>query len=170
MEKLPIGSGKEIISKRRESTLPALEVENTVIWKNPAFNVLPFKIELGKKTPLGVFFTPDVKQYPEEHTRQMTVMPEYQIGRSGSWAPVIFRDRDGNLWRDIDIKGIGHFTSAGTIVRIEKDELDLEDDPRKYKGLMDYEFAQRDRNYSEKFLRAGIRTHRVIALTDIEEI
>src|SRR3989338_1089236 len=167
MEKLPIGSGHELASKRREAILPALEVKNTVIWKNPAFPELPFNIQLGKQTQLGVFFTANPAVYTNEKVRTPAIMPEYQKGRSGLMGSVVFQDREGHLWRDVDAKGIGHVEGKKILPVSQEASMG---DSRKYLGLCDYEFAERDRNYSEKFLKAGIRTHRVVAIIDLEEL
>jgi len=179
---LPIGTGGEFVNERVKETLPALEVKNTVLWRNPAFkDTMPFKIERGKQTNLGIFFTPKPEEYPEEKARRPVIMPEGYKGRSGLLGTVIFQDRDGQLYRDVDIKGIGKFQKpdqesilgamtgtgnfgVGTTGHIKKTGA------QEAEGLMDYEFALRDTNYSEKFLKAGIRTHRVISIAEPEEI
>lgn len=175
---LPLGTGETFAQGRAKETLPALEVKNTVIWVNPAFKKdMPFNIELGKPTNLGIFFTKKPEEYPKEKERKPVIMPEYSQGRSGLLGSVIFKDADGNLWRDVDAKGMGRFIviskplpkTVETTRSVGKIFQDPEN-PQKAAGLMDYEFALRDKNYSEKFLKAGIRTHRVVAISDLEEL
>src|SRR3989338_4439362 len=160
---LPLGTGKEFLEKRKELTLPALEVKNTVLWVNPAFkNTMPFKIELGKQTNLGIFFTPLSEEDVPKNARHPKIMPEDIVGRSGLEGSVIFQDKDGHFYRDIDLKGIGKFLRSRQEYYVSPVEKDMENS-QKAKGLMDREFAERDKLYSEKFLQADIRSHRVLA-------
>jgi len=168
---LPLGTGETFVQERAKETLPALEVKNTVLWVNPAFkDTMPFKIEQGKQTNLGIFFTPKPEEYPEEKARKPIIMPEYNMGRSGLEGGVIFKDNDGRLYRDVDVKGIGKFYKEYDTGMYRVGTIAAQGEPRNAQGLMDYELALRDQKYSEKFLKAGIRTHRIIAITELEEI
>ncbi|KKS37763.1 MAG: hypothetical protein A3G49_05570 [Candidatus Sungbacteria bacterium RIFCSPLOWO2_12_FULL_41_11] len=174
-KKLPVGSPDfEKARSKEQYRLPALEVKNTVIKRNTAFPELPFKFEVGKQTPLGIFFTKNSEKY-QEKKRRPVIMPEDSTGRSGSFGPVIFKDREGRMYRDVDAKGIGYYYKETleenyVIENTKRDDPLDNGDPRKAPGLMDYEFALRDMNYSEKFIHAGIRTHRVLGIIDLEEI
>lgn len=164
---LPVGTGEKFQEERRKETLPATEVRNTVVWVNPAFKEAPFELTLGKETKLGLFFSP-------QPSREIIVMPEPGSGegRSGLIGSVVFRDKEDRLYRDVDIKGMGFFVEIVGAESYERDTRDIRPGrgPQEMMGLMDYELALRDRNFSEKFLKAGIRTHRVLAIVDLEEI
>ncbi|MBI2640061.1 MAG: hypothetical protein HYW90_04215 [Candidatus Sungbacteria bacterium] len=164
----PVGTGEKFFKERAKERLPALEVKNTVTWVNPAFKEAPFRLKLGKPTDLGIFFTPQPEEYPEEKVRKPIIMREWGKGRSGLLGSAVFRDKESRLYRDVDVKGIGVFQRNPTAV------LDVQPKSGEHAheafGLMDDDYARIDRNNSEKFLKAGIRTHRVVAISDLEEI
>lgn len=172
-QKLPIGE-KEFLEKRKETTLPSFEVANKVMWRNPAFEEAPFKIKEGEPTPLGRFLIPD-KEIPlpqDEHVKELSIAPEKRSGRSAAIEPIIFRDRDGNLYRDVDLKGVGGFLTnfypkfeyRPTPVR------PLEDNPNDRYGILNLSNALYDRDFSEAFHKENIRTYRVITITELGEI
>lgn len=168
--KLPIGLGKEFLDERKKDILPAIEVKNEVIWINPAFEEAPFDLKEGQQTKLGMFFTPKPAKHSPEDIRDLMVMPETTAkGRSGMPGSVIFRDREGRLYRDIDMKGIGlsRIDARGKpyvgVIHPTGEEAGTW-------GIVDYEDAVIDRDMSEKFLAAGIRTHRVVAIIKLLEI
>lgn len=180
----PLGVGAEFsAARKKEFTLPAVEVAHTVVWVNPAFKAtMPFQIEaaVGKPTRLGFFFIPETKANAEA-TRSVPIAPEQHKGRVGLLASVVFEDRDGIRYRDVDAKGMGAFVagvSGYEVVKVERafdprsgwGRLARATDPRMALGLLDYEFALRDKDFSEKFIRWGIRTHRVLAIALLDEI
>lgn len=148
--------------KNRE-TLPAVTVDNNVILVNSEIE-LPFKIEKNKPTELGLFFTPDPKG---QSVKNIEVMREHN--RSGILGKVIFKDKQGRLYRDVDLKGIGFVeldtTSEKMTVRppqtIEK---------RQTRGIASMFYIRNDWKMTEEFLNAGIRTYRIIAITELKEI
>lgn len=167
---MPTGIGKELWDERKKETLPATEVANTVLWINPAFKGrLPIDLVEGKQTKLGMFFT---VQKADGGDRNLVIMPETEseAGRSGLIGSFIFEDESGIIYRDLDAKGVGHFSYKG-----ENKFAVAEVHPRPQKskeawGLMDWGYAITDREFSEKFVAAGIRTHRVVAIIRLEEI
>ena len=167
-EKLPLGIGQEFKSERNKDRLPAVEVNNKVLWVNPAFKEAPFKLEEGKPTNLGFFLTNIHGAKATEKTHTLIIMPEIEEGRSGLIGSVVFQDDEGRMHRDIDIKGMGRFQtnpggSSVAPVRPRRKE-------REASGLHDYLYALRDRKFSEEFLKAGIRTYRIVAVIQPEEI
>lgn len=167
--KFPIGLGKEFLDERKKNVLPTLEVKNTVVWVNPAFKEAPFDLKKWQSTKLAQFFTPETGQYPPEEIHKLIVMPEESTGRSGSPGSVIFRDREGRLYRDIDMKGIGLFRTKEdskpyvSVIHPTGEEANAW-------GIVDYEDAVTDKDASEKFLVAGIRTHRVVAIVKLQKL
>jgi hypothetical protein len=88
---------------------------------------------------------------------------------------MLFKDKGGNLYRDIDLKGIGATTERdGAIV--------VDDAPEGYRysemphgtkinlGIIDLFAAVRDKEKSEELLKLGVRTHREIAIIELDEI
>lgn len=181
--RLPIGGTAELNAKKE--TLPAVEVKNHVLWVNPDFPELPLRLptaeelkratENGKtiSTKFALFLTPAPGE--KEKTFSLEVAPLH--GRSGILGRVIFKDREGNLYRDIDIKG-GGYSCIDSID--DKDfnnrKLGLCVGPvkRRYSdgslGIVESDRAFWDRDMSEKFLKAGIRVPRTIAIIALEEI
>lgn len=156
--KLPTGLGQEELSKNRE-TLPVAEVTNEVTWKNEAFPDLPFKLSVGESSSLGVFVTNDKSQA----TSRVEVSGGHN--RSGLLARVLFADRDGIKYRDVDLKGIGanqYDNEKGQYVSRSIDS-DTVDQLRTYGGLNRLA-AENDVKMSELFINLGIKTHRVIAI------
>lgn len=175
----PSGIGKEIIEERKKLALPAFEVKNSVTWVNPAFKgSMPFDLHLGRSTNLGVFFMPNEGLlYEHEHRearKKITLLPEIDTTRSGQWGSVIFRDKDGRLYRDVDAKGVGlveFYSNANPMAReIRQDQEKTNYQEKTSLGIIDYNFAERDRRMSEKFIKAGIRTQAVLGITMLDEI
>lgn len=171
---LPIGSGHEIIEEREKLKLPAVEVNNSVIWSNNAFKgTLPFDVTLGRPMKLGVFFTPNPEKHEGERTMQLQLLPEQEATRSGLAGSVIFKDKDGNMWRDVDVKGIGkiQFYGAGLWPEVQSPSHEKSyQDELEAIGLEDFNHAERNRIMAERFLKASIRTYRTIGMSLLEEI
>lgn len=175
---LPRGKGGELeqyASKHwRERLVQFSEVKNTVEWVNPDFPHLPFKLEEGKPTPLGMFAE---MSFPTEAHRRLKqegmgkrlleVAPEHR--RTALMGRAIFQDAQGRLYRDVDIKGIGslEFPSAGEGVHVTQPGSELDIGRR---GLLDSDLALYDRDMSEAFLRAGISTSRTLGIIKLEEL
>ena len=166
--KLPVGLGQEELAKRRE-TLPAVEVANKVIWVNDNFPELPFKIEQGKPTDLGLFLTPEIQAGQEIYNLETLKLHS----RTAILGRVIFQDRQGRLYRDIDLKGVG-FTvratsdpdSLGKVVPVQT----TANSEAQTRGIVDKPYAWSDKDAAAIFLRAGISTYQILAITELEEI
>lgn len=171
-ENFPIGSGSEFQKERQKETLPALEVKNTAIWINPSFEeTMPFKIELGKPAKLGIFLTAHPEIYPEEKEWQAMIAPEEISGRSVLLGSFLFKDREGRLYRDVDLKGTGMFQKMPDEKYVVGEVRKRQDNnPYRAKGLTDYAKALNSIDRTEQFLKLEIRTNRIIAILDLEEI
>jgi len=157
---LPVGLGKEAESKE---TLPAIEVANEVSWVNPAFPEAPFDLKKGKSTDLGLFLTPQ----PKEGSFSLGVSSEH--GRSALLGQVIFKDKEGRFYRDIDLKGIGHV--GGCVGKLKVNPVDFDHcSSERISGILDEGYVLSAVEMSEKFLKAGIRTERYLAIIELKEI
>ncbi len=163
-KQLPIGLGQTELSKDR-TLLPAVEVANEVGWVNNKMN-LPFQLKVGESSRLGMFLSPDPKE--GENVHDLEVSSSHT--RSGILGRVIFSDKEGRLYRDIDLKGIGinrdnEVQDVGDIISSSHFSGFIGTP-----GISNEELIRRDIKYSELFLKAGIRTHRVVALIELKEI
>jgi len=169
---IPLGIGQEKLGKNAE-TLPAVPVDNKVAWVNPHMK-LPFKIEEGKPTDLIAFFTSRPKE--GEKIRHLEVAGIHK--RSGLVGRVVFQDTEGRLYRDIDQKGGGG--TEHVLAGVEDGRFRKEFSVRKFAGerkgdspyglLAHVDHVTTDRDMAEVFLANDIRTYRVVAIVELEEI
>lgn len=167
LNKIPVGTGRE--SEPKE-TLPAIEVANEVIWVNPSFQELPFNISQGDSTNLAMFLTPGSQG---EGVFNLKMIKEH--GRSGLLGAVIFKDSDGNLYRQIDLKGCGHSITREDLHSFGKFDYSVQTIGRREKekdalGILDRGWAEHAKDKSEEFLNEGIRTERYIAIIRLKEL
>lgn len=165
--------------------LPAVEVKNKVIFVNPAIHA-PFKLEEGKPSKLGLFLKPKTKK-PELNfierivTRFIKPKEEKQFnlgtmsghGRSAILGRVVFDDDERRMYRDIDLKGIGRIIPKMDTVcvgEIIEKIGEYSNEAKEAYGLLRLSSAYHDKDMSEAFLAAGIRTHRVIAIISLSEM
>jgi len=180
-QELPTGKAKELSEftqeNWREHLLLFSQVKNKVIEVNPDVYT-PLKLEEGKSSPLGLFAEAAFQEKPPQELPEGKQVLEFwpQHRRSALLGRVLFADREGRIYRDIDLKGVGYFTSGieieggkqKEITKIRKPGEKLSTGGRF--GLLDADIAAFDRQMSEEFLSAGIRTHRVLAIIELEEI
>ena len=151
--------------------LPAIEVKNEVVWVNGNVE-MPFKFEEDKSSKMGVFLTPEPNE--QEPIFHVKVMDNHF--RSALLGKVIFRDKEGNLYRDVDIKGMGPISppsSDDPLLMVESIEAGSARNIAKGKtpwGFLDWGFAETDRDMSELFIKKGLRTHRALAIIRLDEI
>lgn len=167
---LPIGEAKKLGELAREKWHEHLllfsEVKNRVLWVNPNVDI-PVKLEKGESSPLGLFVEATFRESPEELPEGKHALEVWRMHRrSALLGRVIFADDKGRCYRDIDLKGIGHVFSAGirSAIVLEPSK------PSSGVGLLDRDSAFYDRQVSEEFLLAGIRTHRVLATIELKEL
>ncbi|MBI2635241.1 MAG: hypothetical protein HYW79_01715 [Parcubacteria group bacterium] len=149
-----------------EKKLPAVEVKNEVVWVNDDVE-MPFKFEEDKPSKIGVFLTTEPND--GESVFHVKVMDNHF--RSALLGKVVFRDKEGNLYRDVDIKGMGPINPANLMV--ESIEAGSSKNVAKGKtpwGFMDWGYAETDRDMSEFFIKQGLRTHRALAIIRLDEV
>jgi len=157
--RLPIGKGSETELKEK---LPAVEVANKVIWRDPDVKA-PFNLHVGRRAKLGLFLTPSRRK--DESTHLLGV--EYIHQRSPLVGKIIFRDREGNLWRDVDVKGAGFIAESGRGLRVQKVSGGS---PTGSWGIANRGYAERDIEMSDNLRALGVRTYRPFALIKLYEI
>ena len=146
--------------------LPAVEVKNEVVWVNNDVE-MPFNFEEDKPSKIGVFLTPEPNE--QEPVFHVKVMDNHF--RSALLGKVVFKDKEGNLYRDVDIKGMRPINPANLMV--ESVEAGSAQNVAKGKtpwGFLDWGFAETDRDMSELFIKQGLRTHRALAIIRLDEI
>ncbi|MCE9548996.1 hypothetical protein K8Q98_01205 [Candidatus Nomurabacteria bacterium] len=160
VSKAPIGKGAEL--KATRETLPSVEVKNKVIWVNPSLDA-PFNLKVGEPTRLGTFLSAKI---PGD---KLNLEVKNYHGRSAMLGRVVFKEKTTNtnnpqIYRDIDLKGIGHVVLTGWIGPVQKRAKG------EAGGILNKGAALQDMGISEIFHEYGIRTHRVIAIIELEEI
>lgn len=160
---LPVGIGGTELKQYRE-TLPAVEVDNKTIWVNSNIE-MPFDITRGQFSKLGIFLTLEADGQPA-----YPLEIESRHKRSGIVGRVIFKDKEGRIYRDVDIKGVGYIEDdpGGEypfIVRAVKNQRG-----QITMGILNRDFAENDIDIAEKFLKYGVRTYRPLALIELKEI
>lgn len=177
----PAGRGRELNEVFRDNILPFEQVKNKVVFVNEEV-LSPLKLEEGKPSPAGLFgfYSPEEEQlrkvknesleefYPDK--QKLEVWPGHK--RTALLGRLIFKDKQNRFYCDIDLKGMGHITEDDTgKLQIEHPSRYMhEDGETMIWGLLDKEDAFWDYQMSEKFLKAGIRTHRVLSIINLEEI
>lgn len=146
--------------------LPAVEVKNEVVWVN--HNVeMPFNFEEEKSSKIGVFLTPEPSE--KEAVFHVRVMDNHF--RSALLGKVVFKDKEGNLYRDVDIKGMGPINYTNLMVEsIEAGSARKTGKGKTPWGFLDWGYAETDRDMSELFIKQGLRTHRALAIIRLDEI
>lgn len=150
-----------------EKKLPVIEVKNEVVWVNNDVE-MPFRFEEGKQSKIGVFLTAPNELEPDFYVKVMD-----NHFRSALLGKVIFRDKEGNLYRDVDIKGMGAINpESGNLETeiIEKDAAKKFGRGKTPWGFLDWGYAETDRDMSEFFVNQGLRTHRALAIIRLDEI
>lgn len=170
---IPIGEAKELAEltqkKWREYLLLFSQVENTVLNVNDDVYA-PLKLKEGEASPLGLFVEAAFSEEPAELPKGKQALETWiQHRRSALLARVIFGDKEGRIYRDIDIKGSGYAMgdSVGKATVFKPGE-ERTDGGRE--GLLNRDTAFFDYQMSEEFLNAGVRTHRVLAIIGLKEL
>ena len=155
-ELYPLGMGHRV--DHRTNLVPVKEVANKVLWVNPHFRTkLPMNLEEKKPTKLGVFVTNN----PDETSMRLLAYPGHR--RSLQLGQIILED-DGNpsqKYRDIDLKGIGHIIEKGKKFLAVKIRRRGDGGSS---GILERTWAEHDRDMTEKFIEAGLRTYRYLAI------
>lgn len=174
---LPTGEAKKIkyTAKRNwsERLLLFSQVKNKVLETNPLVNS-PFNLEEGEPTPLGVFAQAVLKEKPRQSQQgqiPLEVLPQHM--RAALLARVIFKDNVGNLYRDVDIKGVGFLTKGNQLVESYKPAVSkpgiVHSLGGRY-GLLDQDTARFDYVNGEELSQAGVRVARTLAIIELQEL
>lgn len=156
---LPLGiGGREL--KKNSVELPVVHIDNEVLWVNEDME-LPFKMEKGKPTDVVGFLT-QAKEHKMESVTKLETHSEHQ--RTALIGRVIFKDKQGNLYRDIDQKGGGYVRNK------EVSNLTISFVSSSSFGILDRRWAETDKRMSEEFINHGIRTYRVTAIIKLKEV
>lgn len=141
-------------------------VKNKVIELNKEINA-PFNLVLDKSTNIAVFAKTVYKPSASEKLLRLGVM--FGGGRTAFLGTVIFSDSDGNIYRDVDIKGGGYLSPDNDN---EKDTWirspDIYDE--EHWGLLNEDEAVKDYLCSEDVYKLGIRTVRTLAIIQLKEL
>lgn len=149
------------------------QVDNQVLLVNPNFQFLPFNLKQGEQNPLGVFATTTLSQKPTDARQNglvLEIWPDHHT-RSALWGRMVFRDNQGQHYRDVDLKGIGNLhplaisQQGGRYVGNLNNGGGLE-----LPGLVWLGRAVDDYYFSEEFTQLGIRCHRVLAIIKLHQI
>jgi hypothetical protein len=157
----PIGLGGEL--RENAQIAPAERVKNKVYWVNGDMQ-LPFDLRRGAASDLGLFLT---TQSEQEKVYDLEVHPYHN--RSSMLERVVFRDNEGRLYRDVDLKGTGNLVSIGGKMK----NVPLQGEQRAATGplgIAELGYAKTDRDVTEQFLRKGIRTYRIVAIIELQEL
>jgi len=187
-QELPIGEAEKLnklVNERWQEHLVLFsQVKNEVLEVNPALEeILPLKLEVGKTSPFGLFAEAAFQKKPTELPSGKQALEVWPIrreskflgtsghGRSAILGRIVFRDNEGRTYRDIDLKGVGLLKQGNLVYQaVEVWTLGEAVPEGGKKGLLDYDIAFADYQMSEDFLRAGIRTHRVLAILGLKEL
>ncbi len=150
-----------------QETLPAVEVDNELLWLNPVFAGLPpFNMnegQLGQRARLVLFFD------PHHHNE-----PAFELGvrkghtRSGDFGKVAVTTAEGQRYHEIDLKGCGGVDFSAEKAAASFAYGNVNGDG--LHGLLTRKKAEQDSAFSELFTKNGIRTHRSIAIFGLKEI
>ncbi|MBI2639591.1 MAG: hypothetical protein HYW90_01715 [Candidatus Sungbacteria bacterium] len=162
---------KEIITgeaKEAGQEIFAAEIKNEVVWQNKDVD-MPFRLEEGKPTKLGVFLV----EHPQKRREGLKVRAFNEHFRSALLGRVVFQDKEGRLYRDVDLKGMGGLDRRlEPKIRVEPLRPRRRSE-QKYEttwGILNWGYAENDRELSEFFTKEGLRTHRVLAIIRLDEV
>lgn len=178
-KQIPTGESKKISEFSQKNPLEHLatfsQVKNKVLIVNPNIHS-PFELTEGNPTPLGVFMQ---NMFAEKDSNSQTRQINLEIlpgeTRTALLARAVFGDNEGNLYRDVDLKGIGFLKVPGKRGKYESYfPTDVRPFPVRDRGsrsgLLDKEVAMYDYENSEDLAAAGVRVSRTITIINLEEL
>lgn len=124
-------------------------------------DALPFDLEEGKVARMGVFLNPHP---PEGHRiKKVGVMDDHF--RSALWGKVVFADKNNPTlqYRDVDLKGVGPVSPTLQVEELKplswkQEALNQAIRGETPWGFSDLGWAEKDRDFSEMFVKKGLRT------------
>lgn len=166
--RLPTGTGgKKLANAER---IPVVEVDNEVIYVNPAFPKLPFVIKLGQPTNLALFADQSntKTKWFNWLNKPRTAEGAPTHNRSLILAHAIYKDTEGRLYGTMDEKGSGYVVkgvSRMSVLPIKKGTA-----LQGMLGILERGAAETDASIAEYFISSGIRTYRIVAITKLKEL
>jgi hypothetical protein len=157
-----------------EHLLLFTSVKNTVIKANP--NVYaPFNLKVGEPSPLGLFLRSEFREKPGSLPAGRHALEyHYEHNRSIILCRAVFQDKEGRMYRDVDLKGVGYFFTDysynETYNKIVTSHLGDRRNENNYEGFLNKDIALYDYMMTEKFLKKGIRTCRALGIIELQEI
>lgn len=156
----------------KEQSFNSELLRNRVYWVNPHIQ-MPFNIKRGRSVPLGRMLT---NENPGKNNLSLETHNFHY--RSALLGKVVFKDNEGRIYRDVDLKGTGDLVfdlgSKQLILNPLLEYNEPDDVPQRSLtgpfGLTEFGYAKTDRDMSEKFLQKGIRTYRVMAIIELLEL
>lgn len=146
------------------------QVENMVIKVNQHFHA-PFKLEEGKPSPLGLFVKSAFVEKPNDLPAGGYALEYHRSHkRSIILCRATFQDTDGRIYRDVDLKGIGHIDRDWYCNKPNTTNPGKRISDENYEGLLDRDIALYDYEMTEKFIEKGIRTCRALGIIELQEI
>ncbi len=187
---LPVGEGGKLnrfaAQNWQEHRIQLTPVDNKVIWVNPNFPNLPFNLEVGKPTPLALFAKNSFNEEPVSELKNGNQIGEYWAAhsRSALLARAMIADNKGQVFRDIDLKGMGlvahEFFITGDDSNNVKSRAKVDPEhlgywekglgSNNYFGLQDVRNAKYNAIKSEKFNDLGISSSRTLAIIMLKEV
>jgi len=155
-----------MIHQEVEHKVPAVSVEHETSWVNDDVK-MPFDLKEGEPSVFGVFLSAN----PKENEVAINLSAVDDHFRSAIVGKVIFSDKEGNIYRDVDIKGMGAILPGGGGV-----ESPVPNSAKNFSrgttpwGYLDKQWAEVDRDMSERLLKRGLRTHRALAIIELKQI
>ncbi|KKS04251.1 hypothetical protein A2W45_01890 [Candidatus Curtissbacteria bacterium RIFCSPHIGHO2_12_41_11] len=167
INRLPVGEGQkleQLVAQRLGDYLTVFTpVRNKVLAVNGDVYT-PFSLVEGKASTLGVFARCLVHDASGRISGCLNLETYEGHGRTAILGRVLFCDKQGRIYRDVDLKGIGSVGPWGV-----SGPGHIREDGRR-EGLLDEDSAFYEWQVSEELLFAGIRTPKVLAIIGLEEL
>jgi len=158
------GYNSSMLERDKIELFPTINVRNTVLWQNPDI-FAPFDLSIGKTCNLGVFL---VRPQSDNIDRlKLEVDPIHH--RCGLLGRVKIGDTQGNIYRDIDLKGVGYVALARNTDKTLVFDIRKRGEEDTW-GTWRDDKALRERDITEFLARRGVRTNRMIAIIELEEL
>lgn len=171
---LGVGSGPELEQKSLQNPsrrLVFLPVENRLIELNEEI-LFPFDLTVGESTPFGLYAfcrAEDIGDVYSGLLKRTEMETLSQHNRTALFGRILFSDKAGRVYRDIDLKGVGMF---GKNLNHSNQTLHLPGGATgsgDVLGFAEKDWILHDYQVSEELLGLGVRTHRVVGIVEIDE-
>lgn len=144
-------------------------VKNTVILANTEIQA-PFSIILGEATPVVLFHQGFAYGEKDALFNQYVLETHQKHHRSALLARVIFVDNQGQVYRDVDIKGIGFLYPTYGMTALPYNGLGYRNRTGERFGFLSQTEAGLDFENSKRLLELGVRTNGVLGVARLDEI